>query len=67
MDGTGSLFKNTIAGTCYSINKFSGSLASGLSIISSVIKLTSFIVLQDYCFQDNDFIEKRKKFMLNKP
>jgi len=36
MEGTGSLFKNTIAGTCYSVNKFSGSLASGLSIISSV-------------------------------
>jgi vacuolar protein sorting-associated protein 13A/C len=35
MEGTGSLMKNTIAGACYSVNKFSGSLASCFTIISS--------------------------------
>jgi hypothetical protein len=36
--GTGSLIKNTVAGTCNSIQSLSGSFASGFSMISLVIK-----------------------------
>ena len=37
LEGAGSLLKNTVAATFYSINKFTSSLSSGFSLLTFVI------------------------------
>jgi vacuolar protein sorting-associated protein 13A/C len=49
--GCGSLVKKTFAGTCNSLNKITGSMATGLSLLT----------------MDQSFMEKRRKFILKKP
>lgn len=50
-EGTSSLFKHTVAGTFTSFTKLTGSISRNFSKLSF----------------DDEFLEKRRKFMLNKP
>jgi vacuolar protein sorting-associated protein 13A/C len=51
IEGTGSLVKNTVSGTFQSINKLTGSVSTGVSMLS----------------MDDDFLERRRVFMLRRP
>lgn len=51
IQGTGSLIKNTVAGAFYSINKLTGSISSGVSMLSL----------------DEKYLERRRIFMLKPP
>lgn len=49
--GTGSLIKNTVSGTFYTINKITGSISNGVSLLS----------------MDDEYLERRRVFMLRCP
>jgi hypothetical protein len=51
LQGTGSLVKNTLSGAFYSINKLTGSISTGVSLLS----------------MDDEFLERRRVFMLRPP